>query len=230
MVGNEVLADSSWFQADMPALVSMPAARRAFILAINRHGEARAEDLAKDMLLSLSAVRAQLITLAQDGLVTFRRVRAGRGRPKHLFRLTPTAEALLPNRYREILISLLLTLETQSPPVLDAVFEQVAAQFSLPPSSAERILSLPPEERVKEVTPLIERLGFQASCTFDGGMAQVVLHHCPLLAITSRYGQPCEAELRWYSSVFPEALVERTAHRPSGDSACAFVVSIPTRV
>jgi DeoR family transcriptional regulator, suf operon transcriptional repressor len=229
MSAPEVLQSSQWYQGDVPPLISMPAARRAFILALNRRGEARAEDLSRDMLLSLSAVRAQLITLSQEGLVSFRRVRAGRGRPKHLFRLTPAAEGLLPNRYREMLVSVLLTLESEAPTVLDSVFEQISAQFNFPIATAERVLALAPQDRIAEVLPYVQGLGFQVSQADEGESVRFTIHHCPLLAITTRFQHPCASELRWYQSTFPEALVERTAHRPGGDDVCAFVVTLPAR-
>ena len=70
------------------ALDSLPATRRQILQHIKMQGEAAADDLARHLRLTVTAVRQHLTGLAADGLVEHRPAVKGPGRPRHLFRLT----------------------------------------------------------------------------------------------------------------------------------------------
>ena len=72
-----------------PALAELPATRRALLIALRKRGEARAEELAEQLDITVSAVRQHLQGLAAADLVAHREERAGPGRPRHVYRLAP---------------------------------------------------------------------------------------------------------------------------------------------
>src|SRR5438874_12730655 len=92
------------------------------LTAIKKRGEARAEELADALGITVSAVRQHLNALAADGLVTHRQMKAGPGRPKHLYRLTATAEAQFPKTYGELTNELLDYAADEDPALVDRLF------------------------------------------------------------------------------------------------------------
>src|SRR3954465_5639547 len=102
------LASHSWFIMTIsytrPMAMTLDAqagGRRGILFALKKRGQARADELAAHLGITPSAVRQHLTGLLADGLVTFEEQRGGPGRPKHVYRLTPTADALFPRTYSD---------------------------------------------------------------------------------------------------------------------------------
>src|SRR5438105_5893820 len=100
-----------------------PGTRRAILMTLKKQGEARADELAGLLDITPSAVRQQLSGLTGDGLVTYREVRRGPGRPKHVYQLTPAADTLFPKTYSELTNELLDYIGSTQPGVVDELFE-----------------------------------------------------------------------------------------------------------
>jgi len=92
-------------------------------MAIKRAGEARADQLAETLHVTVSAVRQHLAVLSDDGLVSHRVVRGGPGRPAHLYRLSDLGDGLFPRTYGAIVTELLGELEAEAPELVDKLFE-----------------------------------------------------------------------------------------------------------
>src|SRR6266496_5598968 len=107
-----------------PTLASLPATRRALLIALKKKGEAGVEDLARALEITVSAVRQHPAGLATAGFVTHRAVTKGPGRPRHIYRLSPGAEALFPKYYSELTNELLSYVEDEDPEVLERIFER----------------------------------------------------------------------------------------------------------
>ena len=106
------------------ALTILPATRRALLKALKTHGESRADELAERLGVTVSAVRQHLTGLQADGLVEFREQRGGRGRPRHVYRLSDAGEALFPRSYGELTTELLAYVEDEDPELVERVFER----------------------------------------------------------------------------------------------------------
>src|SRR5262249_55911329 len=85
--------------APSPALASLPHTRRAILVALKERGEARADELAEALGITVSAVRQHLQTLTAAELVAHREQRGTPGRPKHAYHLSEAGEALFPRAY-----------------------------------------------------------------------------------------------------------------------------------
>src|SRR5918999_5676713 len=104
------------------ALASLPASRREILEGLKRSGEADAEAIAARLGMTPSGARQHLTALERDGLVAHRQERAGPGRPRHLFGLTPAGDALFPRTYAELTNELLEYVEDADPALLEAIF------------------------------------------------------------------------------------------------------------
>jgi DeoR family suf operon transcriptional repressor len=109
---------------DSTSLATLPPTRRALLTALKKAGEARADDVASALGITVSAVRQHVAGLAADGLVEHREVRAGPGRPHHLYRLSEQGDRLFPRAYGSIVLDLLEEVEDEDPAMLDRLFER----------------------------------------------------------------------------------------------------------
>ncbi|HYQ13730.1 MAG TPA: ArsR family transcriptional regulator, partial [Solirubrobacterales bacterium] len=106
-----------------PSLAGLSVPAREVVLALKKRGEARASEIAAALGITPSGVRQHLSALRADGLVAYRTIHAGPGRPKFAYFLTEPAEALFPKAYHELTNEFLEHLEEEDPELLVRLFE-----------------------------------------------------------------------------------------------------------
>ena len=214
--------------SDTATLDTLPATRRALLDAIKRQGEARADELAAKLGITVSAVRQHLSALQAGGLVEHREVRAGPGRPHHDYRLSERGDNLFPRRYASIVTDLLVEAEAEDPALVERMFER--RRVRRVERAKERLEGKSFPERVAELTRVLDEDGYLAEVVpQDDGTFRIVEHNCAILAVASQYGAACGTELEFIREVLPDARVERVAHLLSGGHVCAYEVSALSR-
>jgi len=205
-------------------LETLAPTRQALLNALKRAGEARADDLAAELSITVSAVRQHLAGLAADGLVDHREVRKGPGRPHHLYRLSDKGDGLFPRRYGVFAAELLDELEAESPELVEKLFE--GRRQRRVERARARLDGKPFAARVHELTAILDEDGYLAEVVpMDDGRYRIVEHNCAILAVASRYGAACGTELEFLREVLPDATVERVAHLLAGGHVCAYEVT-----
>ncbi len=206
-----------------PALASLPETRREILQHLKKRGEAGADSIAGVTGITLSGARQHLTALERDGLVTFREDRAGPGRPRHLYALTPAGDALFPRNYGELANELLEYVEDEDPALLTRIFDR-RAQRRLAQARA-RTAGLPFEAQVGVVAAILDEDGYLADFErrADGSFV-ITEHNCAVLSVASRYGLACSTELAFLQQALPTAEVTRIAHRLAGGHVCAYEV------
>ena len=198
--------------------------RQALLTALKRAGEARADDLAAELGITVSAVRQHLAGLAADDLVDHREVRRGPGRPHHLYRLSDKGDGLFPRRYAVLATDLLTEIEEESPELVERIFERRRRRRV--ERATARLAGRPLREQVEELTAILDEDGYLADLVpLDDGRFRIVEHNCAILAVAARYGAACGTELEFLREVLPDATVERVAHVLSGGHMCAYEVT-----
>ncbi len=206
-----------------PALAELPATRRALLIALRKRGEARAEELAEELDVTVSAVRQHLQGLAAGNLVEHREERAGPGRPRHVYRLGAAAEALFPRSYGELTVELLDYIGDEDPELVARAFER--RRRARVERTRERLAGLDFEARVAEVAQVLDEDGYLADVeALDDGSFQIREHNCAILAVAQRYGHACGAEIAFLREVLPDADVTRVSHILTGATACTYEV------
>ena len=214
----------------MRASVKVSARANELVTALKHAGEATADDLAAQLGVTVSAVRQQLDGLAADGLVAWRPLARGRGRPTHLYRLTRAAEPLFPKAYGGLTTELLGYVADADPNMVDDIFDRrrqrrlEGAQARLAPHGADFAA------RVAELARILDEDGYLASWeALPDGSYRIVEHNCAVLDVAERYGQACSSEIAFLRQALPDARVERVSHMIAGAHACAYVVTpLPT--
>jgi len=207
-----------------PALGSLPPTRRRLLDTIKMSGPADAAGLASTLGLTASAVRQQLSVLERDGMIVFDQVRAGRGRPRHLYRLSEAGDSLYPRAYAELTNELLEYVEESDPSLIDEIFAR-RRQARIERAQA-RMSGLGMEERVAELTRILDEDGYVADhARRDDGAFLIWENNCAIFSVALRYGQACGAEIEFIRAVLPQASVERISHMVQGAHRCAYVVT-----
>jgi predicted ArsR family transcriptional regulator len=209
------------------ALDNVPPTRRRILEQIKKRGEARAEEVATHLGISVQGTRQQLTALERDGLVGHTERRDGLGRPKYVYALTAAGDALFPRNYGELANELLAYIQDEDPTLVERIFER-RAQRRLANARA-RTAGLAFADKVQEVARILDEDGYLADFEerADGSFL-IREHNCAVLSVAMRYSHACGSELDFLRAALPEAEVTRVAHRLAGGHICAYVVT-PTQ-
>ena len=220
---------------DLATLVpgGSPAAalRRAILVHLRTAGPSVPDAIAAAIGGSRSGVAQQLRALDIAGLVTRTAVRHGVGRPRHVYDVTPDAQALFPTNYDGLATGLLAAiLEVGGDALLEDVF--AARRRQAEARLRERIAAslprgAPLEDRVRELARLQDELGYLAEATVDGdGALRLVEHNCAVLDVARANPAACRAELELFRGLLGVE-VTRERHIANGDRCCEYRVGPP---
>lgn len=206
----------------MSVTSAQSATRRAILLTIKKHGEARAEELAEALAITPSAVRQHLSALVAEGLLGVREQRGAAGRPKHFYSVTSAAEDLFPKTYGDLTCELLDYLAADEPGMVDRLFDR-RRQRRVEEAEA-RLAGRSFPERVEELARILDEDGYLAAVERDSddGTWYIVEHNCAILEVAFRYGQACSSEIGFLREVMPDAEIDRITHMASGQHHCAY--------
>ena len=105
-------------EAQLSDATGLPGTRRQLLEVLKRRGEARAEELAEALGVTVSAARQHLAALQAAHFVAYRELKGTPGRPKHVYHLTQAAEELFPKSYDEFATDLLEFMGEEAPDLL----------------------------------------------------------------------------------------------------------------
>ena len=192
--------------------------------ALKVAGSARAEELAETLGVTVSAVRQQLDGLQREGLVTYTALRAGPGRPKHVYQLTREAEGLFPKAYGGLTNELLGYVTDANPELIDTIFERRRQRRT--EAALARLEGKEFAGKVAEVAKILDEDGYLADFeALPDGSFRVTEHNCAVLDVAERYGLACSSEIAFLRDILPEARVERISHMIAGAHSCAYAVT-----
>jgi predicted ArsR family transcriptional regulator len=208
--------------------------RHEILVALRRDGATAPEQLATALGASRTGVLQQLRSLETAGLVDRRTVRHGVGRPRHVYDVTPDAQAAFPSNYDGLAAGLLAAIgmvggDDLVAEVFDArrllIAEQVKGRLE------ERLpANAPLEARVRELAVIQDEQGYLSSAFISpDGTIRLRQCNCAIFGIAAKSSSPCDAELALFQEVL-EADVVRETHIASGDRSCTFRIAEASEV
>lgn len=197
-------------------------ARRDVLYAVRRRGEARVDEVAEALGMTITGARAHLTALVGQGLVTAQQEPAtGRGRPRYRYRVTAAADRLFPKAYGELTNELLGFLD--DPAIEERLFDRRRDQRI--ERSRKRMDGRPLDERVAILADILDADGYMATWeACDDGSYVVAERNCAIAAVALQHPGACRSEIEFIRAVLPDASVERTSHMVAGDLRCAYVI------
>jgi predicted ArsR family transcriptional regulator len=202
------------------------ASRAGVVQHLRARGASGADELAVALGVTKQCVRKHLDALEREGYVEHAPARGDRGRPAHVFRLTPKAEELFPKRYDLFARSVLRQIgEVWGERGLNAVFCGCATEMlsGLRP----QLEGLSFDARVGRLTELLRETGYEAEAErLDDGSYLLTEWNCPQAELAREYRQLCDQELTVYRELLG-AEVFRESRIAGGASRCSYRVLRP---
>jgi DeoR family suf operon transcriptional repressor len=194
----------------------LPTGTKRSLLDLLLRTERTAEDLAKRLGVSPTAVRQHLSMLVGSGLVARRTGDPVSGRPAYLYRLSELGRRLYPKRHDLLLRGLVeVLLSRQGRDWTLEVVAEVARDLATA-ARAERNGRNVGERWSDGLAWLESELGWEAEVEeLPGGGRRVVLHQCPFRAVSADHPAVCGAFLTALLDGLTGAGPFR--HRPIGD-------------
>lgn len=200
-------------EADRPAILDL----------LKIHGALNVPRLAALRGVNLNAVRQQLAMLQREGLVEVRVEKRKVGRPTQLYALTEKADALFPQAYGPLALSLLRQLrEVDGDKKVEQLFDRRTR--SLIAAYRSRLAGKSMGEKWQELARIRAEEGYMARVEGKG----LTEHHCPIAAIAKEFPQVCKFEKKLFEAVLGGPL-DRTDHLASGGRACVYVPETPKK-
>src|SRR5712672_1950179 len=188
--------------AAKPSLAGLSVSAREVVLALKKRGEARASEIAEALGITPSGVRQHLSALRADGLVAYRTIHAGPGRPKFAYFLTEPAEALFPKTYHELTNEFLEHLEEEDPELLVRLFERRRQRRV--EATRKRLAGKTFDEKVAVLARILDEDGYLADFeSRPDGTYLIREHNCAILGVAVRYGLACSSELEFLRRLSP---------------------------
>lgn len=197
------------------------------LFRLKTRGPESIADLSTAFGVTSEAVRQLLVKLEADGLVAFEDQRAGRGRPKRLWRLTETGHARFPDRHADLSLALLEAVRAEFGEAgLDRLIAwRETEQRQTYARVTDGVDSL--EERVARLADLRDREGYMAEWRREeDGSLLLIENHCPICAAAASCQNLCRSELNVFREALGrDAVVERVDHVLAGGRRCAYRVT-----
>jgi predicted ArsR family transcriptional regulator len=204
------------------------ASRAGIVNELRARGAVSADELADVLGVTKQCVRKHLEVLEREGYVGHAPARGERGRPAHVFRLTPKAEELFPKRYDLFAKSVLKQIgEVWGERGLNTVFCGCASETVA--RLRPRLEKLSFDARVRRLTELLGEMGYEAEAEkLEDGSYLLTEWNCPQADLAREYRQLCDQELIVYRELL-DTEVFRESRIAGGSSRCAYRVMRPRR-
>lgn len=201
--------------------VSMCGSRHE-ILKILKRERCTVDELSSKIGISPTAIRQHLTILEGDSLVTRETLKEGIGRPKVIYTITEKAEELFPKFYSWLAECLIEAITGEyGEEKVESLMRQIGIRFSQP--YLERVQGKPLEERVCEVTDIMNEWGAYASVENDGRDYLLKNYNCSFYKVAQKYPQVCSVHTTFLENLL-ELNPERIASMAEGNDYCAYQI------
>lgn len=204
--------------------------RRRIVEILKENGSATVAELADQLGIAQVSVRHHLDILVGEDLVEATGVRRhdGAGRPSQVYRLTPQAAQLFPQRHGAIAEGLLEQVKAALPA------EQVRTFFlhMAHKTADEAPAALPDqtiEERLDEVAAFLTERGYNARWEVKDGRYELLTCNCPYVGMADRHHELCLMDQELMNALLPGAARYRT-RALHGATHCTYIIEpVPTQ-
>jgi DeoR family suf operon transcriptional repressor len=200
--------------------IEAPSSDADLLDLLRASGPLGVSDMAKATEVTPTAVRQRLTRLLGKGIIQREAVRAGRGRPKHLYRLTDKGLRLTGSNFADL--SLVLWQEiaqiddpSQRQQIIERIAKTLAAKY------ADQVHGDTPADRMRSLRELFGHWRIPVSMRElpDGPVLRA--HACPYPGLAEQDCGICTMELALFSELLGGEVEVDAAHLHGGDS-CRF--------
>ncbi len=173
--------------------LSIESSDRQFLERLHEMRGGTVQEICADEGVTATAVRQRLVRLQGMGLVTREVARSGRGRPHHVYRVTPSAIRELGDNYADLARILWREIRSIEEPVIRArvasrVEEALVREFGKVSPQA------PLRDRLVQLSSALREHGFQVEIDQSGALPVLRENNCPYSELASEDPAICELE------------------------------------
>ena len=209
-----------------------PSTKQDILQYLLKQDQATAQALADALAISTQAIRRHLKDLETEGLIEYKSVQVGMGRPQHIYSLSRKGRDRFGSRYDEFAVSLLDTLtETvghdQVSSILRKQWERKAKEYR------DQIGTGSLAKRVARLVEIRQSEGYMAEWytlepqgSKQDAEPQFMLteHNCAISNVAESFPSVCGHELEMFAAVLPDCIVERTHWLNQGEHQCGYLI------
>lgn len=193
---------------------------RGKIVMLLRRNDMTVNDLAEELNLTDNAVRANLLSLERDGLVSQKGMIKGFRKPHYIYGLSENARELFPRPYGLLFNRLLTSLRSiLSPTAFIERIREVGSGIGKE-NKIENNASL--DQKIERVLGAIESLGGAATHVTSNGKTIISSESCPFAEAVAEHPEVCKITESMVTEIL-ETKVTETCDR-SGSPKCRFQV------
>lgn len=164
-----------------------------FLEQIHRLCGGTVQEICESVGVTATAVRQRLSRLEGQGLIAREAVRAGRGRPHHVYRVSDEGLRHLGENYRDLAMVLWRTLhQIADPKVRSMILGEIRDEF------VRRYGRVAPEgpleDRIHQLQQELASQGYDVECGEQGALPVLREHSCPYQDLASDDPSICEME------------------------------------
>ena len=205
----------------------MNASTDKILFLLKSHGPQSAAALGEQLQMTSMGARQHLLTLEQEGWVTFSDEARGRGRPVRLWQLTEQAWQRFPDSHSDLTVQLIDNVrelfgeEGMERLILQREQQQLGRYQGLltQPALVDRLAALK-ELRTRE--------GYMADIRQEEDGSWLLWEsHCPICAAARACRGFCRSELALFRQLLAPAVVEREQYLLDGDHRCLYRITPP---
>ncbi|MCM3871509.1 MAG: ArsR family transcriptional regulator [Pyrinomonadaceae bacterium] len=164
---------------------------RGRIVTLLRGTTRTVNELVEELGLTDNAVRAHLLSLERDGLVTQSGIQRGTRKPHFAYELSAEAEHLFPKAYDALLNQLITVLKTRlTPSALEDVLREVGRSLAASQISPAQNGDL--ESRARRALGVLEAIGGSARLEKEGAKLFIRSGSCPLATAVAAHPEVCQ--------------------------------------
>jgi predicted ArsR family transcriptional regulator len=161
---------------------------------LQQQGALRIKDIETALGVTTTAVRQQITALQAEGLVTAATVRAKRGRPHAIYRLSEKGQTLFARGYEDLALVLLeevlgLAQPESTRQLLQRVSTRLGARY------AEEMHGAALAERLQEFVALLEKRGILITIAEEQDAFVLTEHGCPYYGLAREHREVCGMEI-----------------------------------
>lgn len=209
-----------------------PSTKQDILQLLLKQERATAQELAEALEISPQAIRRHLKDLETEGLIEYKSVQVGMGRPQHVYHLSRKGRDRFPNHYGEFAVSLLDTLTQtlgyeQASSILRKQWQRKALEYR------DKVGKGSVQERVAKLVELRRSEGYMAEwhtveprSSSDRVADRFILteHNCAISNVAESFPNVCGHELEMFAAVLPDCTVERTHWINEGEHQCGYLI------
>lgn len=209
-----------------------PSTKQDILQYLLKQDTATAQALAETLEITPQAIRRHLKDLAGEGLIEYKSVSPGMGRPQHIYQLSRKGRDRFPNRYGDFAVSLLDTLaetvgQEQVSNILQKQWERKAIEYR------DRIGKGSLKQRVAKLVEMRQSEGYMAEWYLlepgelnPNATEQFILkeHNCAISNVAESFPSVCGHELEMFAAILPDCTVERTHWINDGEHECGYLI------